>query len=133
MFEVKIIEGFKLTSKYGYRKHPTEKVYMFHGGIDFVGDNTMLLAIAGGKIIEVDKDSISGNYIKVEYIIDGVNYVFSYCHLNTHTPKAMNKTVVTGEWIAELGSSGRSTGPHCHLTVRRNGVIVDPQLYFKFI
>lgn len=138
MIEVKIIKGFRLTSPYGYRTHPvTGEKNSFHNGIDFVGNGTRLLAIAPGRIIESDFDEISGNFIKVEYIINGVKYLFSYCHLKNKVVKEPHEYIAVekGEWIAVMGKSGRSTAVHCHLTVRelKTGEIIDPLTAFKFI
>ena len=111
-------------------------VFKFHNGVDFVGSDNKLLAIADGIITEVEKSDLSGNYIKVEYNFNGVKYLCSYCHLKTHTPAIENDTVKKGEWIAVMGNSGvTSTGVHCHLTVKNfeTGEIIDPETIFEFI
>jgi murein DD-endopeptidase MepM/ murein hydrolase activator NlpD len=138
--KVKIINGFRKTSRYGVRLHPVTKKVSFHNGLDFVGSDLKLLAIADGEIIGSGFDEIAGNWIKVECKIGGDVYIFSYCHLKTrnYLEVVNGKTasyipVSKGEWIATMGNSGRSTGVHCHLTVRRNGVVVDPEKSFEFI
>ena len=103
MFEAKIIKGFRLTSPYGYRTHPvTGEKNSFHNGIDFVGNGTRLLAIAPGRIIESDFDEISGNFIKVEYIINGVKYLFSYCHLKNKVVIITGSCRSLGECLAKM-------------------------------
>jgi len=109
-------------------------VFKFHNGLDFVGSDNKLLAIADGVIMKVAKSDLSGNYIKVLYKFNNVEYLLSYCHLKTHTPDIKNDTVKKNEWIAQMGKSGvTSTGVHCHLTVRQNGEIIDPETIFEFI
>lgn len=113
-----------------------EDVFAFHNGLDFVGSDTNLLAIADGVITEVETSDLSGNYIKVEHIINGVKYLLSYCHLATHTPQIKGNKVVKGEWIAVMGNTGTtSTGVHCHLTVRNltTQEIINPEDIFEFI
>lgn len=115
-------------------KHPD--IFKFHNGLDFVGSDNKLLAIADGIIMEVENSPLSGNYIKVLYKFDGVEYLLSYCHLKTHTPNIENDTVKKGEWIGVMGNSGvTSTGVHCHLTVKNfdTNEIVDPETIFEFI
>jgi len=138
--KVKIINGFRRTSRYGVRLHPVTKKVSFHNGLDFVGSDTRLLAINDGQIIESGFDELSGNYIKVEYKIGDDAYIFSYCHLKTrnYLEVVNGKTasyipVSKGEWIATMGNTGRSTAIHCHLTIRKNFYIVDPEKSFEFI
>lgn len=133
--DIHIINNPRITSEYGYRVHPvTGEKRSFHNGVDLVGSDTRLLAIHDGEIIEVNSDETAGNWIKVRYLIDGDEYIFSYCHLaNSLSEKVVGHIVYPGEWIAVLGASGRVTAAHLHLTVRRNGVIVNPLDYFRFV
>lgn len=134
MIEAKVIEGFKRTCKYGPRVHPITKEVQNHNGIDFIGSDYALLSPFAGEIIESGSDDLSGYWGKVKFLIGIDVFVFSYCHLARPVAKALigYKTEPL-EWIFIEGNSGRSTGIHCHLTVRRNGEIVNPELYFKFI
>jgi murein DD-endopeptidase MepM/ murein hydrolase activator NlpD len=185
IIKVKIVDGFKKTSGFGWRFVPKWKrdfialngqnafeklikgndvqdendrnlmfsnlkkyqlpknskpddVFKFHNGLDFIGNRIdgyiRLLAIADGKIITVATNDLSGNYIKLSCKIDGVNWTFSYCHLADSVPTIKGKDVEQGEWIANMGNSGvTSTGIHCHLTVLRNGEVVNPEEYWEFI
>lgn len=116
-------------------KHPN--VFKFHNGLDFVGSDTKLLAIADGIIIRSNYDDLSGNYIKIQHTFDGVDYVLSYCHLKNlvELKKGDVINVKKGEWIAVMGNSGvTSTGVHCHLTVKNldTNEIIDPEAIFEF-
>lgn len=133
----KMIES-DLTSKVLTLPNPTKfpDVFKFHNGVDFVGSDTNLLAIADGIIAEVKKSSLSGNYIKVYYRLNDIEYLLSYCHLKTYTPEIEGDTVNEGEWIAVMGNTGvTSTGVHCHLTVRNLDAneVIDPEEIFEFI
>jgi len=113
-------------------------VFKFHNGLDFVGSDTKLLAIADGVIIRSNYDDLSGNYIKIQHTFDGVDYILSYCHLKNliELKKGDVINVKKGEWIAVMGNSGvTSTGVHCHLTVRNldTNEVVDPETIFEFI
>lgn len=132
MIEVKLVEGQRITSPYGWRIHPILKKRKFHNGVDIVGDNEKLLAIANGEIIDAGHDDVSGNWIKVRYLLEGASFVFSYCHLKSSLFGLVKYIVKPGEWIADMGSSGLSTAIHLHLTVKRNGITINPENYFKF-
>jgi len=113
-------------------------VFKFHNGLDFVGRDTKLLAIADGIIIRSDHDDLSGNYIKTQHTFNGVDYVLSYCHLKNliRLEKGDVINVKKGEWIGVMGNSGvTSTGVHCHLTCKNldTNEIIDPETIFEFI
>lgn len=112
-------------------------VFKFHNGLDFVGSDNKLLAIADGIIIRSNYDDLSGNYIKIQHTFDGVDYVLSYCHLKNlvELKKGDVINVKKGEWIGVMGNSGvTSTGVHCHLTVKNfeTNEIIDPETIFEF-
>jgi hypothetical protein len=101
-------------------------------------ENDYLHKSEADKIIESGFDELSGNYIKVRYKLGDEVFIFSYCHLKAlnyvETLKIVDSIPVSkGEWIATMGSSGRSTGIHCHLTIRKNDIIIDPEKSFEFI
>lgn len=112
-------------------------VFGFHNGLDFVGSDTKLLAIADGIIIRSNYDDLSGNYIKIQHTFEGIDYVLSYCHLKNlvELKKGDVINVKKGEWIGVMGNSGvTSTGVHCHLTVKKveTDEIIDPETIFEF-
>lgn len=118
------------------KKEKFPEVFKFHNGLDFVGSDNKLLAIADGIIVESKKSDLSGNYMKVKYVFGGVLYLLSYCHLKNLVVIDEFLKVTQGEWIAVMGNTGvTSTGVHCHLTVRKvdTDEVIDPETIFEFI
>ena len=131
--------GLKIQKAYIIPKNTKSEsdVFKFHNGLDFIGSDTRLLAIADGIIMRSNYDDLSGNYIKIQHTFDGIDYVLSYCHLKNlvELKKGDMISVKKGEWIAVMGNSGvTSTGVHCHLTVKNleTGEIIDPESVFEF-
>jgi murein DD-endopeptidase MepM/ murein hydrolase activator NlpD len=116
-----------LSSYFGMRNHPISGKKEMHKGIDFAGKE-------GGAVIAVAKGVItfSGNRWGYGQVIDinhGNGYTTRYGH-NSRLLVSVGDTVEKGFQIAEIGSSGRSTGPHVHFEVLQNGRQVNPM---KFI
>ncbi len=121
-----IINGW-LSSYYGMRTHPISGKKEHHKGIDFAGK-------MGGPVIAVAKGVITFagtryGYGKVIDINHGNGYTTRYGH-NSELLVSVGDTVEKGFQIAKIGSSGRSTGPHVHFEVLKNGRQVNPM---KFI
>ena len=116
-----------LSSYYGMRTHPISGKREMHKGIDFAGKMSgPVIAVAKGVI------TFSGTrygYGKVVDINHGNGYTTRYGH-NSILLVSVGDTVEKGFQIAEIGSSGRSTGPHVHFEVLKNGRQVNPM---KFI
>jgi len=111
-----------LTSRFGSRWGRK------HEGIDIggkVGDPVK--AADGGKVIYAGWMSGYGNFVKIDH---GNGYVTAYGHLSKINT-SVGKTVEKGEVIGLLGNTGRSTGPHLHFEVIKNGKHVDPLSYLK--
>ena len=123
--------GFtKITSPFGWRTHPIFKTQEFHSGIDIGGANIVnknIVASDGGTVILAD---YLGGYGKTVIIDHGKGMSTLYAHANTLLVKAGDK-VVKGQAIAQVGSTGNSTGPHLHFEVRKNGDRVGPTIYVK--
>ena len=115
-----------VTSYYGYRVHPTTGVKDYHMGIDIaVPTGTDILAGHDGTV-SVGYDSGGyGHYITLTGV-DGL--VTKYAHLD-NTVALNGQTVKAGDVIAKSGNSGRSTGPHLHFEVVKNGQYLNP-IYF---
>lgn len=117
----------------GYRSHS-------HNGIDLKASYQDVLATENqGVVVQVGRDSSSGNYVVVEYNhADGAKWRVSYCHLN-HVTVQQGDVVHAGQPLAVSGNTGNSTGPHLHLTVKYQKVgattfkTVDPLDYLAEI
>lgn len=98
-----------------------------HGGIDFpCPTGTKVCAAADGKVIVAKELNYSyGHYIIIDH---GNGLTTLYAH-NSKLLVGVGDTVTKGQAIAYSGSTGNSTGPHCHFEVRVNGVRVNPENY----
>lgn len=116
-----------ISSNYGYRRSPFTGKRQFHKGIDIAGrSGSNVRAVAGGVISFAGKKSGYGNLIEIDH---GNGYVTRYAHNKTHKVKK-GQAVKRGSVIALMGSTGRSTGPHVHLEVEKDGKLINPR---KFI
>ncbi|MEF2968128.1 peptidoglycan DD-metalloendopeptidase family protein [Paenibacillus sp. M1] len=122
------VDGARLSSNYGTRIHPITGVKKTHTGVDLAApQGTDIHAAEGGVVIVAEWWSGYGNTV----IIDHGNNVWTlYGHIRNGGIKVeKGQKVKKGEKIAEVGSTGNSTGPHCHFEVRINGSPVDPMPY----
>ena len=76
------------------------------------------------KVAHIGYDPRSGNYIKLRH----GNFTVSYCHLIREPNIPIGSKVFPGQPVAHVGSTGRSTGPHLHITLKRNGRVIDPAI-----
>ena len=116
-----------VSSGYGGRIHPTTGKYKFHGGLDIPGSyGSAIVAANSGKVIWAGNRGDSyGNYVIIDHG-GGVSTLYG------HSSKVLvsaGQSVSRGQRIANVGSTGRSTGPHCHFEVRINGSRVNPNPY----
>ena len=117
-----------ISSRYGYRKNPFSEAREFHGGIDFRGKvGTEVVTTADGV---VDKAKYVKGYGKHVVIKHKKGYKTLYGHLSKIEVKK-GQRVVAGEKIGEIGSTGRSTGPHLHYETIRYGRRVNPSKYMR--
>ena len=117
----------RITSYYGSRVDPvTGEKGAFHSGLD-VGapTGTDIVAAAEGTVTVAGYTSINGNYIKIYH---GNGITTAYCHCSVLEVEAGEK-VSQGQVIAKVGSTGKSTGPHLHFGVAKDGTYVDPLGY----
>jgi murein DD-endopeptidase MepM/ murein hydrolase activator NlpD len=115
-----------LSSRYGKRSDPFTGKQDFHQGLDFAGKKgSEVVAVGDGVVSWAGKRSGYGNLIEVTH---GNGYVTRYGHNQKNLVKA-GDTVKKGQQIALLGSTGRSTGPHVHFEVVRDGKTVNPARY----
>ena len=116
------------TSGFGLRRAPFGGRRQLHRGIDFAGPlGTPVHALADGVVAYSGPNGAYGNLVEIEH---GEGYRTRYAH-NQSNLVAVGDRVAKGEAVATLGSSGRSTGPHVHVEVRRDGVAVDPAAYVR--
>ena len=87
---------------------------------------TDILATADGVIEKVDRDRRIGNYVAIDH---GHGFRTVYGHLSQRATVKVGQQVKRGDVIGNLGNSGRSTGPHVHYAVHRNGQHKDPIRY----
>jgi len=116
-----------ITSKFGYRRHPIYKRSKFHTGVDFASKRgTAVLATADGVVVFSGWQSGYGRMVEVRHM-DGLKTRYAHNQKNLVKEGDMVKK---GQTIAQLGSSGRSTGPHVHFEVRKDGKALNP---LKFV
>ncbi len=119
----------KITSCFGYRKHPISGIVKFHNGVDIACPvGTPILAPASGKILNMWTDSNGGLSLSI-LAEDGVR--FGFAHLSEYRVIPY-QSVIKGEIIAFTGNTGKTTGPHLHFTVQKDGLFIDPLEFFDF-
>jgi murein DD-endopeptidase MepM/ murein hydrolase activator NlpD len=118
----------RIASGFGYRIDPVYKTSKFHAGLDFAApQGTPIYATANGTIeVAGNTGNGYGNHVVIN---NGYGYSTLFGHMFRVKVRAGQK-VKRGEIIGWVGSTGKSTGPHCHYEVHRNGDAVDPVYYF---
>jgi murein DD-endopeptidase MepM/ murein hydrolase activator NlpD len=117
-----VANGF-ISSYFGERSDPFDGRDAFHKGVDFAGaQGSRVMAVAAGVVTWAGERTGFGKLIEINH---GDGFVTRYAH-NECTLVAVGETVKRGEAVALMGSTGRSTGPHVHFEVLRNGRQVDP-------
>ncbi|MES9853508.1 MAG: peptidoglycan DD-metalloendopeptidase family protein [Candidatus Thiodiazotropha sp. L084R] len=115
-----------ISSYFGMRNDPFTGKRAMHKGMDFAGkDGSDVVAVAAGVVTWADDRSGYGKLVEVNH---GKGYITRYGH-NSEVTVEIGERVKQGQVIARMGSTGRSTGPHVHFEVVRNGKIVDPTKY----
>ncbi|MAK05963.1 MAG: hypothetical protein CMM64_02400 [Rhodospirillaceae bacterium] len=119
------INGARLSSRYGKRKHPILGYTKMHRGLDFAAPSGTPIFAAGDGIIE--KAGWNGSYGKYIRIRHTGTYKTAYAHLSGfHKRIKIGKRVLQGKIIGYVGTTGRSTGPHLHYEVIKNNIQVNP-------
>jgi len=117
-----VAKGF-ISSYFGEREDPFTGHEAYHKGVDFAGSaGSNVVAVAAGVVTWAGPRTGYGTMVEINH---GDGYVTRYAH-NERTLVQVGDTVRRGEPIALLGSTGRSTGPHVHFEVLRNGRQVNP-------
>ncbi len=121
-----VTEGF-IGSGYGMRTDPFTGQLAMHAGVDFAANvGTPIFAAAGGVVIAAEQHPAYGNAVSIDH---GNGLVTMYAHASKIVVK-VGEIVKRGQKIAEVGTTGRSTGPHLHFEVHVNDV---PQNPWKFL
>lgn len=123
--------SLRISSKFGTRRNPFgKKKTEHHSGMDLSAKaGTPIHAMLPGEVAHVGYDNRSGNFIKLKH----GNFTISYCHLIRKPNIPVGSRVMPGQIVAHVGSTGRSTGPHLHITLKRNGRVLDPAILLDYI
>ena len=115
-----------VSSPYGSRLHPVLRRYIFHEGVDLKGRTGDPVYAAKSGVVTYS-GWMSG-YGKLIIIDHGNGYSTRYAHLSSISA-SKGESVERGSYIGAIGSTGRTTGPHLHFEIRKNGSTVDPMKY----
>ena len=127
-FKFPLASYTRISSEYGNRIHPTLGVQKFHNGVDFAAPTgTAIYAAYDGKVVAAAYSSSMGNYVMIDH---GSGLYTIYMHASK-LYVSTGAVVVRGETIAAVGSTGRSTGPHLHFSVRLDGAYTSPWNYLS--
>ncbi|MEM8772401.1 MAG: peptidoglycan DD-metalloendopeptidase family protein [Pseudomonadota bacterium] len=120
------IDGARLSSRFGTRKHPILGYRKAHKGVDFAARHGTPIKAAGDGVIErANRYGSFGNYIRIRH---ANGYKTAYAHLKGFARGIQKgKRVRQGDIIGYVGTTGRSTGPHLHYEVHLNNKAVNPQ------
>ena len=139
------LENFQsYTSPFGYRRSPITGEIQFHNGLDMAAPlGTYVVNWQNGKVAKVAQDNACGTHV----IVKSGNWKHVYCHLkgyvdtNGNNPVmidneggiqlAQGQTVSTGTRIGRIGMTGRTTGPHLHWVLIKNGSYIDPAVVIR--
>ncbi len=118
----------RIASGFGYRIDPVYKTVKMHAGLDFAApQGTPIYATADGVInVAGNKGNGYGNHVIINH---GYGYETLYGHM-VKVKSSPGQKVSRGEVIGWVGSTGKSTGPHCHYEVHKNGNKIDPVYFF---
>jgi murein DD-endopeptidase MepM/ murein hydrolase activator NlpD len=119
------VKGGRFTSGYGDRRHPLLKYHRMHTGVDWAAPaGTPILAAGDGTVERVGREGGYGNYIRIRH---ANGFSTAYGHMSRYAPGVEpGVSVKQGQIIGFVGSTGMSTGPHCHFEVLVNNSFVNP-------
>lgn len=117
-----------ITSRFGYRVAPTTGASTYHGGLDIgAGMGASIVAADAGDVIYAGANGGYGNCVMIDH---GNGVVTVYAHMSS-IGVSYGQYVTAGQYVGAVGSTGVSTGPHCHFEIRINGAQTDPAAYFS--
>ena len=122
------LKSIHITSRFGMRHHPILHRYCMHNGVDLKAHYENVFSMFPGKVVSIGHNKRSGKYV----VIQTAGYAISYCHLSSILVRD-GQYVHAGEVIAISGNTGMSTGPHLHLTTKKDGKVIDPAILLNFV
>ena len=119
------VQGARLTSKFGVRKHPILGYSKMHRGVDFAAKRgTPIMAAGDGRITFAGRNGSFGRFIEIKHLN---NFKTRYAHMYKFAKGIKKgKIVKQGDVIGYVGNSGRSTGPHLHYEVKHKNRTINP-------
>ena len=119
---IKPVEG-EISSKFGQREPTTSTVPKKHTGVDIAANmGTKILSATGGEVVIASEEGDFGKHLKIQ--IGEVSVIYAHCN-NLYVKQG--DQVTQGQEIAEVGSTGNSTGPHLHFEIRISERTIDPE------
>ena len=119
---IKPVEG-EISSKFGQREPTTSTVPKKHTGVDIAANmGTKILSSTGGEVVLASEEGDFGKHLKIQ--IGEVSIIYAHCN-NLYVKQG--DQVTQGQEIAEVGSTGNSTGPHLHFEIRISERTIDPE------
>lgn len=122
------LEKIHINSGFGMRRHPIYHKRIMHNGIDLSARYEKVYSMFPGTVIKVGQDSRSGKFVTVRT----GDYTISYCHLSQQLVRE-KEFVNAGTNIAISGNTGASTGPHLHITAKKNGQAFNAAILLEYI
>ncbi len=125
MMRTPLDRGFRISSSFGFRRHPIAGYRKMHQGMDFAaGTGTPVIAPADGVVVEARRWGGYGNWLRIRHS-NGLES--GYGHLSRYgSGIRAGQRVSQGQTVAYVGSTGASTGPHLHYEIWRNGQRINP-------
>ena len=119
------IDGARLSSRFGKRRHPILGYTKMHRGADFAAPRgTPIYAAGDGRVVEAGRNGAYGKYVRLRHNAD---YATAYAHMSRVAKGARKgRRVKQGQVIGYVGSTGRSTGAHLHYEIIKGGRRTNP-------
>ena len=119
------VQGARLSSKFGVRKHPILGYSKMHRGVDFAAKRgTPIMAAGDGRVTFAGRNGAFGRFVEIKHLN---NFKTGYAHLYKFSKGIKKgKLVKQGDIIGYVGTSGRSTGPHLHYEVKHKNRTINP-------
>lgn len=122
------LKNITVNSPIGKRHDPFTGTWKQHNGIDLRARYEEVMSMFDGKILKVGEDRTNGKYIVLQH----GNYTISYCHMSKIFVYA-GQEITAGDFVGVSGNTGRSTGPHLHITARYKGQLINPYTLLIYI